>query len=114
MHEAAITEALVEQVRAALPAGARLAVCRVEVGELEHLESGVMASMWRAMVEGTELAGALLELTRVPVRVRCRACGVEHEPEDKSIMVCPSCGAVKPEVLAGAGVTLRSLEVEEA
>ncbi|MEZ6318195.1 MAG: hydrogenase maturation nickel metallochaperone HypA [Phycisphaerales bacterium] len=113
MHEAAVTEAIVEQVRRALPAGSRLEVCRIEVGELEHLDAEVMGSIWHAMTAETDLAGAMLEIERVALRVRCGACAGEFVPEDKAILVCPACGSVRPEVLAGSGITLRSLEVEE-
>lgn len=114
MHEAAITEALVEQVRRALPEGARLGVCHIQVGELEHLDAGVMAAMWEAASEGTPLAGARLEFERVALRVRCGACGREYTPEDRAVLLCPACAEVKPHILAGTGIVLRRLEVEEA
>lgn len=113
MHEAAITQALLDQVRELVPEGSRLTRCRVEVGELEHLDEGVMGSLWRAMTDGSPLEGAALDVERIALLVRCKACGTDFDPEDKAILVCPACGAVRPEVLAGAGVTLRSLEVEE-
>jgi hydrogenase nickel incorporation protein HypA/HybF len=113
MHEAAITQALIEQVESSLPRGTRLVGCRVRVGELEHLEGGVMDAIWQASIRGTGLEGARLEIEREPLRVRCGGCGDEFTPEDKAILLCPACGAVRPEVLSGTGVTLRSLEVEE-
>jgi hydrogenase nickel incorporation protein HypA/HybF len=113
MHEAAITEALVEQVREFLPASATLTGVRIEVGELEHLDPVVMRTVWEVATAGTELEGAALTIERVPLSVRCRRCGTEHAPEDPAILLCPDCGAVAPEVLRGSGVVLRSLEVEE-
>lgn len=113
MHEAAVTGALIDQVRALVPAGSRLELCRIEVGELEHLDGPVMDTIWRAMIEGTPLEGATLRIERVALRVRCKACGREHAPEDKAILLCPACGEVRPEVLAGSGITLRSIEIEE-
>ncbi len=113
MHEAAITQALIEQVERALPADARLIECRVRVGQLEHLDHGVMAAMWQGMLEDTPLAGARLAIEAEPLRVRCGACENEFTPEDAAILLCPDCGAVQPTVLAGTGVTLHSLDVEE-
>jgi hydrogenase nickel incorporation protein HypA/HybF len=112
MHEAAITQALIEQVRGAMPAGATLASCRIEVGELEHLDSDVMDTMWRGMTAASALEGARLVIDRVPVRVRCGGCDAEFEPDDHAILMCPTCGAVRPQLLAGAGVLLRSLDVD--
>jgi hydrogenase nickel incorporation protein HypA/HybF len=112
MHEASVTQALVEQVREALPPAGVLQQVRIEVGELEHLDAEVMRVMWSAFIEGTELVGAGLSVSPVPLRVRCGSCGREYAPEDPAILVCPFCAAARPEVLAGRGIVLRSLEVD--
>ncbi len=112
MHEAAITNALIEQVRTALPPDARLLRCVVQVGQLEHLDSEVMQTIWQASIAGTDLDGAGLDVEPVPLRVRCGSCGLDFTPSDRAIMLCPACGSVKPRILAGTGVILRSLEVE--
>lgn len=112
MHEAAITQALIEQVRAALPPDAHLQLCAVQIGELEHLDPDVMQTIWQASIADTDLQGAKLLIERVALRVRCGECGLEFMPADRSIMLCPSCGRVQPRLLAGTGIILRSLEVE--
>jgi hydrogenase nickel incorporation protein HypA/HybF len=113
MHEAAILSALHEQVESFTPAGASLLAVRIEVGGLEHLDPDVMTHLWEVFTAESRLTGSTLSVTRIPVRVRCGECGEEHEPEDVAVLVCPACGAVRPEVLEGSGVLLRSLEVEE-
>jgi len=113
VHEAAITDALLAQVCAVAPEGARVVAVRIEVGELEHLDSLVMETVWAAMTLGTRVEGARLDSERVLLRVRCGACGEEYQPEDPAILLCLECGAVRPEILAGSGVLLRSVEVEE-
>jgi len=113
MHEAAITQAILEQVQGVMPPGGVLREVHVEVGDLEHLDGEVMRTVWAAMLLDAGLSGAELRIDRVPLRVRCGACGVEYVPEDTAILLCPECGAVRPEVLEGSGVLLRSLEVEE-
>ena len=113
MHETAIVMALLEQVRAFLPEACVLEKVFVEVGALEHLEPEVLATVWSAFTCDTRCEGSTLVVERVPLSVRCRRCGREYDPEDIAILLCPWCGAVAPEVLRGAGVVLRSLEVEE-
>lgn len=114
MHEAAIAEALLGQVRTLVPAGAQLLSLRVDVGELEHIDPEVLAAAWEGLTPaGEEGHGARLDVERIALRVRCAACGAESRPEDPAILVCTVCGAVRPEVLAGSGIILRSLEVEE-
>lgn len=112
MHEAAITQALLEQVEHMMPPGGRLVRCTVSIGRLEHLDASVMRLMWQASVMGTQLEGAELSVVHTPLRVRCRACELVYEPRDPAIMLCPACGRVLPELVEGAGVVLESLEVE--
>lgn len=112
MHELSIVSALVEQVRAFVPEGATLTGVRIEVGALEHLDDEALRSLFRLLTEGTPLSGAGLAVTRVPLRVRCAACGTEHAPPDPAALFCPACEAARPEVLAGSGVVLSSIEVD--
>jgi hydrogenase nickel incorporation protein HypA/HybF len=112
VHEAAITEALLQQVTSFLPEGGELVSVRIEIGELEHLDERVMQTAWRAATDGTDLGGAGLSIERVALIVRCRACGREHRPEDPAVLVCPRCGAVRPEVVAGSGVRLLAIDVD--
>jgi len=113
LHEASITQALVDQVRSFVPEGASLLSVRIEVGALEHLDADVLRWTWDVFTEGTDLSGAKLEIESVPLRVCCRACGHEWLPEDPAVLVCPACEAVLPDLQWGTGVLLRSLEVEE-
>ena len=113
MHEAAILSALREQVESFAPEGSVVHEVKIDVGGLEHLDAEVMTTLWEALSMDTRLAGSRLSVTPVPVRVRCRECAAEHEPEDPAVLVCPGCGAVRPEILEGTGVILRSLEVEQ-
>ena len=113
MHETSIVQSVLEQVRFFMPDGAKLTSVCIEVGRLEHLDADVMQTAWTVMTEALDVAGAILTIKPVPLRVRCRACEHEYEPEEPAYMACPSCGKVQPEVLAGAGVLLRSLEVDQ-
>lgn len=113
MHEAAITAALVEQVRSFLPENGKLMEVHIEVGELEHLDPGVMETLWAATVDDPRMAGAVLTIYSVPLTVECEACTECWLPEDPAMLVCPECGAVRPKILEGSGVLLRSLDVEE-
>jgi hydrogenase nickel incorporation protein HypA/HybF len=108
MHELSMVQSLLEQVRSFMPDGAALREIRLEVGGLEHLDGQVMQSAFDALTQG-----ATLRITRIPVRLRCGSCRQEYEPEDAAVLLCPHCGAVRPEILQGTGVLLRSLEVDQ-
>ena len=113
MHEGAIAEALLEQVRKYLPDHAVLREIHIDVGRLEHLEEMVLQTFWAALTKGTDEEGSLLSIKVIALKVRCRACGMEYEPDDPSIMLCPQCDAARPEVLEGSGVVFRRMEVEQ-
>lgn len=113
VHEASILGALIGQVKSFLPKGASLESVHVEVGDLEHLDEEVMRFLWGAMTVASGLEGARLEVTRVPVKIRCAGCETEYEPANVADLTCPACRATRPEVIQGSGVVLRSLEVED-
>lgn len=100
-----------------LPPGATLVEAVVEVGSLEHLEPSVMDAAWNALAaepprDSRALAGSRLILEAVPVRIHCALCDLEHTPDEAAYLVCPRCGATRPRVLSGWGVTLTRLVVE--
>jgi len=107
-----IVQALTDGIRQHLPPGASLVRAVVEVGSLEHLDESVMRSAWDAVTMAPPLERADLEIHRVEVRVRCRTCAREYVPEVQAYLACPSCGQARPDVLAGWGVTLRTLEAD--
>jgi hydrogenase nickel incorporation protein HypA/HybF len=61
----------------------------------------------------TRIVDDVETLQDVPLRVRCGACGVEFEPEDRHYMPCPSCGEfLGHDVLGGKELSIESLEAE--
>jgi hydrogenase nickel incorporation protein HypA/HybF len=113
VHETAIIDALLEQVRSFVPPGAVLRQVCIDVGGLEHLDAEIMQTAWSALTAGTEAAGSTLRISRVAVRVRCDRCGHVYEPQDTAILLCPECETARPRILSGAGVLLRSIDVDQ-
>lgn len=114
MHELSVVESLVEGVREHVPAGARLISVTIEVGTLEHLDGEIMQMAWESTIDQTPLRDATLNVERIPVEVRCRACGAVYAPLDAFALACPECDQVLPDVINGRGIVLRSLEIETA
>jgi hydrogenase nickel incorporation protein HypA/HybF len=114
MHEMSIATALKEQVQTFLPPRAALREVRIEVGSLEHLDDVVMQMAWESLVELEDATrGSALVIDRIPIRIRCRDCSCEYQPEDHFAMACPDCGAARPEVLQGSGIVLRGVTYDE-
>ncbi|MCL6521541.1 MAG: hydrogenase maturation nickel metallochaperone HypA [Firmicutes bacterium] len=115
MHEFGIMESVVEVVRQeAAKAGLRR-VERVEmvVGERTAVLPDALEFAWEALRVGEPFApGARLEVEWREARARCPACGREYHPEEGFLLVCPACGALGGELLAGEELLVASIEGE--
>ena len=113
MHELSITQSILDIVNEhARRAGARRVLSiQLVVGELTGLVDDSIQFYMDMLSPDTLAAGARLAIRRVPVRVRCRACGQEFEPQDLN-WACPHCAAVGGEILSGREFQVESIEVE--
>ncbi len=113
MHELSVTQNLLAVVlEHAERAGAeRVTRIDIQVGALTGLVDESIQFYFDFVSRDTPAAGARLAFTRVPARLRCRACGAEFEPEERD-WLCPACGAVAGEVVAGRELLVQSIEVE--
>jgi hydrogenase nickel incorporation protein HypA/HybF len=108
VHELAITEGLVDAVTERLP-GAKVTCVRLEIGALTGVVADSVMFCFDLVTEGTDLEGAKLEISRLPGRCQCRACGHGFEP-DGPIALCP-CGSAEVTVLAGQDLRITSVQV---
>ena len=125
MHEFSMVSSLADAILRHIPQGGRLVSAQVAVGALEHLDGDLMQTAWEALMAEPPWTGPLrlvdtppppvpvLELSTEPVRVRCRECGHQYWPPEPANMVCPECAHARPLVLAGTGITLLSLSIEQ-
>jgi hydrogenase nickel incorporation protein HypA/HybF len=108
VHELAIIEGVVDTVTERL-GDAKISSVRLEIGALSGVVNDSLRFCFELATEGTSLQGASLEITQIPGRCRCRACGSEFSP-DRMIMLCP-CGSADAEVLAGQDLKIASVKV---
>lgn len=108
MHELAIADGIVSAVMERLP-GKAISSVQLEVGELSGVVADSLLFCFDLATEGTDLAGARLEITNRPGRCSCGACGGEFAP-DGPIMLC-GCGSADVTVLAGQELTIASVRV---
>ena len=108
MHEMAITQEIVEILRAR--AGERR-VRRVviEIGKLSAVEPEAVRFCFDLCAEGTPAEGAALEILEPPGRARCRACGGEVELE-RPFGRC-GCGSTDLDWISGEELKVREMEV---
>lgn len=89
----------------------RVLKVKLIVGELTGIEDVYMKSCFAMFVEKTPIEGAELLIERIPVRVKCRACGNEYETKIPC-SPCAVCGNDSIRILSGRELYIDSLEAE--
>ncbi|HEY1322048.1 MAG TPA: hydrogenase maturation nickel metallochaperone HypA [Streptosporangiaceae bacterium] len=108
MHELAIADGIVSTISERLP-GKSITSVQVEIGALSGVVADSLLFCFDLATEGTELAGAKLEITECPGRCACQACGREFSP-DGPILLC-ECGSASVTVLSGQELKIASVRV---
>lgn len=113
MHELSIAQSILEIVQQSLPPESAPAVkcVRMKVGEMAGVVVDSLEFCFTALISGTPMEGATLEIEFVPVMAKCKACGNGFRVEDYAF-VCPSCHSYDVQLLSGR--ELQVVEVELA
>ena len=124
MHEYSLAHALLESLTEHLrqhPVEGQVRAVHVRKGELLILSEEALDEAWRILAEGTEVAGSELRVDKIPVKVRCPACGYEGPVQYVSeegwhfvvpLLSCPRCEA-RAEVIEGRDLAIVGLSVDD-
>lgn len=110
MHELAIAEGIVDQVRRRLP-GTKVTAVHVAVGALSGVVVDSLRFCFDLATEDTDLAAASLEVTEPETRCRCETCGAEFAP-DGPFLLC-GCGSAHVSVLSGQQLAITHVRVAQ-
>jgi hydrogenase nickel incorporation protein HypA/HybF len=110
MHEYGLAEGVLATVRQRAE-GRKVARIRVRFGVRHAVDQESMAQAFRFVAEGTEAAGAAVEVVTVPATIACQTCG-RSAPTTDVLAVCPLCGAEDVEITGGEEMTLESITYE--
>jgi hydrogenase nickel incorporation protein HypA/HybF len=113
MHETSIIQSLIELIREQLAEQGPVRVTSV------HLRVGAMAGVvpealqfaFAAVVLGTSLDGARLDIQAAPLTAWCRVCMTERPIDSPQRLRCPVCDRPTPDVLSGKELELAWLEI---
>lgn len=83
---------------------------RLRIGVLRQVFPDILSFAFDTVTRGTALEGARLVVEDVPLSFRCRDCGTSWKDESA---LCPSCGSIHRETVAGMELEIESVEVEE-
>ncbi|MEA3408241.1 MAG: hydrogenase maturation nickel metallochaperone HypA [Chloroflexota bacterium] len=114
MHELAVTENILEIVGRHARAAEAERVLRIHlvIGELSSIVDDCVQFYFDYLSEDSIAEGANLVFERVPITLRCGACGHEWQPGDAADWTCPACGLARAGVTAGREFYVDSIEVE--
>lgn len=113
MHELSITEHLLDHcIREAKKRHAeKIRVIRLCIGQLNGLVPDCIQIYLDMLSEGTIAEGARIEAEFLPVKVRCRDCGLDGEITPHHL-ACPHCGSLRLQILSGKEFYIKSMEVD--
>jgi hydrogenase nickel incorporation protein HypA/HybF len=112
MHEFGLAEGVLSTVRQRA-AGRKVAGLRVRFGVKHAVDAESMAQAFALVAEGTEAAGATVDLVTVPATLTCRDCGFSAETTDL-LAVCPRCDGSDVELAGGDEMVLESITYQPA
>ena len=114
MHEASIARNIIDATHQCLEdqgISGRVRAIHLRVGQFTAVVPDNLKFIFSVLSEGSVLQGARLEIEEVPVRGRCQTCKSELT-FDEPCFLCPACGSIDLELLAGRELLIDSLEVE--
>jgi len=112
MHEISLADGIVRLVEAAAAREhfTRVGTLRLEAGALAGVEVQALRFALDAMLPGTCLEGARIEIDEPPGRAWCAACAAEVPIESRADP-CPICGGYPVRVLGGTDLRVVDLLV---
>lgn len=111
MHEFAVARELCDLIERTVRdhhAG-RVASARLLLGEMTCVDPETLGFAFEVACRGTVAEGCRLDIVRVPLVLRCRACGEEGATDP--LAPCPACGATGYDIVQGREIRLDSIEV---
>ena len=113
MHELSITQSIVNIAveTAAEHKVKKVHEIRIRIGEYSGIVPQCVQQYFDILSKGTAAEGAVLKMERIPITMRCEACGAENEIDKRNIR-CPACGSTQLKLLTGHEFYVESLEVD--
>ncbi len=114
MHELGIARDILEVVGQYVTQEQMPAVrsIRIKLGKLSGIVPESLGFCFDAIVADTPMAGASLEIVRVPTRADCEGCRHSFEIDDP-VFICPACGSAGIKVVSGTELHVIDIELAD-
>ncbi len=113
MHELPVTQNILEiALRHAKAANAsRIMSINIVIGELASIVDDSIQFYWDIISSDTIAEGAKLNFNRINAEFECKVCGERYNLQGNEL-VCPDCGSLQIDIIAGKEFFLESIDVE--
>ena len=115
MHELGVTKEILSVVldRARENSVQKILSVRLCIGELSDLEEIWLQRYFDHLSKNTPAEGAVLRVTRIPVRMRCARCGelFRTDIHGEGAICCPGCGSEDLGLVSGDEYAIEDMEV---
>lgn len=113
MHELSIAEGILSIVEdyARRNDASKVLSVKLRIGEMSGVQPEALAFCFEICAKKTVAEGASLEIERVPLSARCRACNATFDVEGYCFL-CPDCGSTEVEIVSGRELQVAEMEVE--
>jgi len=114
MHELAIAQDIVDIVQQSVPVEdtSHVERIRVRVGRFSGVVPESLEFCFEAIVNGTEMERAHLEIERMPAISQCKDCSHRFDMQDLCFS-CPACSSTHLEVISGNELDVVEIQIAE-
>ena len=114
MHELSIAQGIVDIIRQYVPEDQTpdVRLIKVRVGQMAGVVPDSLDFCFGAIVNGTPLGEARLDIEETPLRSLCNGCGVEFAVEGAAFL-CPGCGSAEVQVVSGTELQVVEIELSD-
>ena len=110
MHEYGLCEGVLDAVRQRAE-GRKVAEVKVRFGVRHAVDQESLSQAFGFVAEGTEAAGAAVQLVTVPATLTCPDCSFRGDTTDL-LATCPLCGGTDVDISGGDEMVLESIRYE--
>jgi hydrogenase nickel incorporation protein HypA/HybF len=114
MHELSIAQGILEIVHQYVPVAQqpRVRRVRISVGDLAGVVPDSLEFGFSALIAGTALRNAALDIVRVPFTLHCKSCN-ETFSNHVGEVLCPACGGSDATVMSGTELQVSEIELDD-
>ena len=114
MHELSIAQGIVEIIGQYVPVdqAPEVRLVKVRVGQMSGVVPDSLDFCFEAIVNGTPLSRARLNIEETPVQSRCNDCGRDFAVEG-AVFLCPGCGSGDVKIISGTELQVVEIELSE-